>query len=200
MRGLAAGTWWTRRPAHWSFFCLFLAGFSSSEDEEAEEEDDEEVTPAAEFECQRRVLVHVQAEITRQVRAVDEAMRQAEREFDTDAEWREKQAQRDAELESLDQGLVAWQETGGQSADSESIGKAMDALTRLATLHHEMQEIEARMVPQGSEQHARNEAKQRLQRLREQRVRRPRILFGYGVSSHVIPDRLHRPKQLPRLR
>ena len=142
------------------------------------------MTPAAEFDArQRRVLAHVQAEIERQVRAVDKAMRSAEREFDTDAAWREKQAQRDAELESLDQGLVAWQETGGQSAHSESIGKTMDALTRLATLHHEMQEIEARMVPHGSEQHTRDEAKQRLQRLREQRVKRPRILFSYGVSS-----------------
>ena len=36
------------------------------------------------------------------------------------------------------------------------------------------------MVPQGSEQHG---AKQRLQRLREQRVRQPRILFSCGVSS-----------------
>ena len=98
------------------------------------------VTPAElEFD-QRRVcvLVHVQAEIKRQVLAVDDAMRQAEREFDTDAEWREKQAQRDAELEALDRGLAAWQETGAQSADSESIGKTMDALTRLPTLHHEM--------------------------------------------------------------
>ena len=39
------------------------------------------------------------------------------------------------------------------------------------------------MVPHGSEKHARDEAKQRLQRLREQRVKRPRILFSYGVSS-----------------
>jgi GTPase SAR1 family protein len=67
---------------------------------------------------QRAVLVRVQAEIERQMRAVDEAMRQAEREFDTDAAWREKQAQRDAELEALDRGLAAWQETGAQSADT----------------------------------------------------------------------------------
>jgi hypothetical protein len=97
------------------------------------------------------------------MRAVDEAMRQAEREFDTDAAWCEEQAQRDAELEALEQGLAAWQETGAQSADSQSIGQTMDALTRLAMLHREMQEIEARMVPQGIEQqHARDEANQRL--------------------------------------
>ncbi len=76
------------------------------------------VTPA-EFDQRRvRVMVHVQDEIKRQVLAVDEAMRQAEREFDTDAAWREKQAQRDAELEALDRGLAAWQETGAQSADT----------------------------------------------------------------------------------
>ncbi len=101
-------------------------------------------------ECDRlqpAVLARVQAEIERQVRAVDEAMRQAEHEFDTDAAWREKQARRDAELEALDWGLAAWQETGAQSADSESIGQTMDALTRLAMLHHEMQEIEAHMFP-----------------------------------------------------
>jgi GTPase SAR1 family protein len=133
---------------------------------------------------QRAVLARVQAEIERQMRAVDEAMRQAEREFDTDAAWREKQAQRDAEQEALDRGLAAWQETGAQSADSKSIGQTMDALARLAMLHREMQEIEARMVPKGIEQqHARDKAKQRLQRLREQRVKRPRILFSYGVSS-----------------
>ena len=64
------------------------------------------------------------------------------------------------------------------------MGKTMDALSRLAMLHREMQVIEARMVPQGIEQqHARDEAKQRLQRLREQRVRRPLILFSRGVSS-----------------
>ncbi len=129
------------------------------EKEEGEEKDKERVTPAAEFDArQRRVLARVQAEIERQVRAVDEVMRQAEREFDTDAAWCEKQARRDAELESLDRRLAAWQEwqvrgrreTGGQSADSESIGKTMDALTRLAALHHEMQEIEERMVPHGS--------------------------------------------------
>jgi hypothetical protein len=150
-----------------------------------EKKDNEEVTTAAEFDAhQRRVLVHVQAEIERQVRAVDEAMRQAEREFEKDAAWRERQAQRDAELEALDRGLAVWRETGGQSADSGSIGTVADALARLAMLHHEMQEIEACMLPQGIEQqHARDETKQRLQRLREQRVRRPRIPFSYGVSS-----------------
>jgi GTPase SAR1 family protein len=131
---------------------------------------------------QRAVLARVQAEIERQVRAVDEAMLQAESAFDEDAAWRDKQALRNAELEPPDRVLAAWQETGGHSADSESIGKAMDALTRLATLHHEMQVIEERMVSQGGE-HAGHEARERLQRLREQRLRRPRILFRFGVSS-----------------
>jgi len=139
---------------------------------------------------QRAVLARVQAEIERQMRAVDEAMRQAEGEFakhlcrqaEADAAWRGKQAQRDVEMEALDRGLAAWQETGAHSADSGCIGTVADALACLVKLHHEMQEIEieAPMVPQGSEQHG---AKQRLQRLREQRVRQPRILFSCGVSS-----------------
>jgi GTPase SAR1 family protein len=132
---------------------------------------------------QRAVLARVQVEIERQMCAVDEAMRKTEGEFEADAAWREKQAQRDAELEALDLGLAAWQETGAQSADSGCIGTVADALACLAKLHHEMQEVEARMFPQDSEQHARDEAEQRLQRLREQRVKRPRILFSYGVSS-----------------
>jgi GTPase SAR1 family protein len=104
--------------------------------DEEEEEDEEEVITAAGFDAlQRRVLEHVQAEIELQVRAVDEAMRQAEREFDTDAAWRERQAQRDAELEALDRGLAAWQETGGQSADSGFIGTVADALACLVLQH-----------------------------------------------------------------
>ena len=39
------------------------------------------------------------------------------------------------------------------------------------------------MVSQGMEQHACDEAKRWLQRLREQRVRRLSILLSYGVSS-----------------
>ena len=51
-------------------------------------------------------------------------------------------------------------------------------------LHHEMQELEARLPPPGGrDRDAHDEAQQRLQRLREQRVRRPRLLFSYGVSS-----------------
>jgi Leucine-rich repeat (LRR) protein/uncharacterized caspase-like protein/GTPase SAR1 family protein len=204
---------------------------------------------------QRAVLARVKTEIERQVRAVDEAMRQAEGEFEADAAWREKQAQRDAELESLDDGLVAWQDNSRvlasgkvvevefheegtdrtewllgkissvekssgniqrfkvrfvndywdvssswseeytpadegkewrwptvQQIDSVSVKKVADALARLATLHHEMQKLEARLS-EASEQYARDEAKQRLQRLREQLVQRPRILFSNGVSS-----------------
>ena len=142
-----------------------------SDEEDAEEDEekvDEDVITAAEFDAhQKRVLLRVQAEIERHLRAVHEAMRQAEREFDTDAAWCEKQAQRDAELEALDRGLAKWQETGAQSADSESIGKAMDALACLTKMHPEMQLIEARLVSQGIEKHARDEAQQRL---REQRV------------------------------
>ena len=103
-----------------------------------------------------------------------------------------KQARRDAALEALDRGLTVWQETGGRSADSAAIGTAADALARLSTLHHEMHELEARLPPSGGrEQDARDEAQQRLQRLREQRVRRPRLFFSYGVSSktgHGLAD------------
>jgi hypothetical protein len=182
---------------------------SDSDQKEGEEEDDEEVKPVTEFDAhQRRVLVHVQVEIERQVLTVHEAMRQAELEFDTDAAWSEKRAKRDAELEALDWGVAAWQETGARGARSRRsamrswrrstgawlrgrrqvpksgcIETVADTLASLAKLHLEMQEIEARMFPQGGEQHARDEAKQRLQRLREQRVRQPRILFSCGVSS-----------------
>jgi len=86
---------------------------------------------------QQAVLARVQAEVERQVRAVNEAMRQAEGAFEANAAWREKQARRDEELEALDRGLAAWQETGAHSADSEAIGM-WSSLVRYSALAADM--------------------------------------------------------------
>jgi GTPase SAR1 family protein len=138
----------------------------------------------ARIRLQQAVLARVREESERQVRAIDDALRQAEAEFkfEEDAAWREKQALRSKELEALDQGLTEWQERGVHRANSTSIGRTTDALARLATLHHEMQELEEPKLVD-TEQSVRDEAKARLRRLRQQRVRRPRILFSCGVSS-----------------
>ena len=125
---------------------------------------------------QQAVLARVREESERQVRAIDDTLRQAEAEFEEDAAWREKQALRSKELEALDQGLTEWQERGAHRANSTSIGRTTDALARLATLHHEMQELEEPKLV-GTEQSMRDEAKARL------RVRRQRILFSHSINS-----------------
>jgi GTPase SAR1 family protein len=61
---------------------------------------------------QQAVLARVREESKLQVGAIDDALRQAEAEFVEDTAWREKQALRSKELETIDQGLTEWQERG----------------------------------------------------------------------------------------
>ena len=58
-----------------------------------------------------------------------------------------------------------------------------DAIARLATLHHEMRELEAKIRQKHAEPQEQAAQAEKLERLREQRVRRPRLLFSFSVSS-----------------
>jgi hypothetical protein len=48
-----------------------------------------------------------------------------------------------------------------------------------------MQNLQARTIERKAERPSCDDSKAKLQRLRLQRVRRPRILFSYSVSSHT---------------
>jgi len=160
---------------------------------------------AARRRVRQAVLSRVTTEIQRQVKAVDNVMGEAENVFEVNAEWCKKKQLRDTALQSLDlNSLVKYddvrdnerhmrmimegeQEDKGQRlhVNNRGINVMTDARKRLESLHHEMQQLEERTSMHNAERPSYQDSKAKLQRLRLQRVRRPRILFSYAVSSHT---------------
>jgi hypothetical protein len=151
-----------------------------------------------------KVFGRVKDVIDWQVLAVDEAMRQAEEQFEIDQAWRCKKVLRDAALVLLDQSaLVGWREesTGMEEekdrhiVHDKRIQESANTLACLTTLHYEMYDpgLEAHMSGL-LEENSYEESKTRLKRLRQQRVLRPRIIFNCAVScktGHGLKELRH---------
>jgi hypothetical protein len=137
------------------------------------------------------VLARVNAEIERHVDAVDEALRAAEADMEDDAAWREKKALRDAALGALDQ--VVMEREGGKSErgmkdwgwrlKGSTLNRLQELTAQVTSLHHEMQDLEKQRSRHAGEQQSLEDSRMRLERLRRQRVLRPRILLSYAVSN-----------------
>mmetsp|Transcript_82512 Transcript_82512/g.133813 ORF Transcript_82512/g.133813 Transcript_82512/m.133813 type:complete len:215 (+) Transcript_82512:339-983(+) len=69
--------------------------------------------------------------------------------------------------------------------DDKGIQGMTHARRRLEIMHYEMQELEEHAIKRNTQHPSCDDSKAQLQRLRQQRVRRPRILFSYAVSSHT---------------
>ena len=156
---------------------------------------------------QTQVLGRVHTEIEQQVLAVDEALRQLENDFMQDfsahqqtdlyAKWARTREHRDTALSSLDQhvmtGCLAREVVGKveekkerrkRKKDAIDLKEMVDALAKLKTLHNELQQMEQQMAAAKPDKDWTPLAEQ-LQRLRQQRVQRPRILCSHSVSSHT---------------
>ena len=150
---------------------------------------------------QTRVLGRVREEIDRQVHAVDEALRQIEggiaqdlrnyQQADLCTKWKRVRERRDAALEALDQ-----QAMNGCNVNSSSMHDTSgDTIAKLsnemaATLadirarHIEMQLFENQLSLSTPVCDGKSLVEQ-LERLRQQRILRPRILFSHAVSSRT---------------
>lgn len=140
-------------------------------------------------------------EIDCQVQAVDEALRQIEggiaqdlrdyQQADLYAKWKRVRERRHAALEALDQqamtgfnvNLSSTHDTSGNTIAKLSKEMA-DTLTDIKARHSEMQLLENQLSLSKPVCDGKSLVEQ-LERLRQQRMLRPRILFSHAVSSRT---------------
>jgi phage I-like protein len=151
------------------------------------------------------VLGQMHTEIEQQVLAVDDALQQLEdaliEDFDAQqqaamsAMWGRAREHRDENLAVLDKvSMHVCHATDGTSASNyvpnTTIKDLVDALAKLKTQHSEMEKMEQQMAAgtPGRDWEARVG---QMQKLRQQRVHRPRILFTYAVSSRTGASPAH---------
>ena len=149
------------------------------------------------------VLSRVKAGIEQQVQVLDEALRQLEAVIERNCEelpdlsrkWAQEREQRDAALVVLDrQAMIGCQtkdkmdmiqagnSPSGREEQVSPIEEMSNALTNLRTHHKKMHSLEEKIVASLPRQDGESILIP-LQRLREQREQRPRILVSYEVSS-----------------
>jgi len=146
---------------------------------------------------QAQVLGRVHKEIERQVLAVDVALRQIEDVlmFDLNAlaevstTWVRVREHRDENLAVLDKMSMhvchATDETSTSNCIHNTVVEEMvDALARLKTRHSEMEQMEAQMAAATPDRDWAARMGQ-MQKLRQQRVQRPRILCSHAVSNRT---------------
>ena len=110
-----------------------------------------------------------------------------ERQEELEEEEAEEEEEEWTTTDDKDDNEEVMEDKGQRSiVDDKGIQATVDARKRLDTKsHHKMQVLEARRTKCNNERPSYDDSKLKLQRLRLQRVRRPRILFSYAVSSHT---------------
>jgi Leucine-rich repeat (LRR) protein len=95
-----------------------------------------------------------------------------------------RETQTPAETNMQDDDVIYAGDDGrGWRLKGSTLSRLQELTAQVTSLHHEMQDLEKQRSRHAGEQQSLEDSKMRLERLRRQRVLRPRILLSYAVSS-----------------